>query len=84
MKHLLLAGVLLLGLASPAFANYCPSLWVRIDAALADGPKLAQETLAEIEKLRALGERQHEAGEHDRSIKTLKKALDLLKRASQQ
>ena len=83
MKRLFLAGVLMLGLVSPAFAYYCPSLWVRVDAALAEGPKLAEETLAEIKKLRALGEKQHDSGEHDQSIKTLNKALELLKQANQ-
>lgn len=77
-KSLITAGVLLGLIASPAFATSCPRHMAEIDAALAKTPSASAETLAEVKKLRAEGERLHEAGKHGESIKTLTRAKALL------
>lgn len=50
----------------------------QIDAALAAHPKLSAEQLAEVKKLRAEGEAQHNAGDHAASVETLAKAKKIL------
>jgi hypothetical protein len=50
----------------------------QIDAALAANPKLSAEQLAEVKKLRAEGEAQHNAGDHAKSVDTLAKAKAIL------
>jgi hypothetical protein len=63
---------------SPAFAMRCPMDMQQIDAALAANPKLSAEQLAEVKKLRAEGEAQHNAGDHAKSVDTLAKAKAIL------
>ncbi|MDQ1883188.1 hypothetical protein RA180_04165 [Aeromonas salmonicida] len=46
--------------------------------ALAKGPALSAEQLAEVKQLRAEGETLHKAGKHQASVDTLAKALALL------
>lgn len=72
---LLLAGLLF---ASNAFAFHCPMDMKKIDDALAAGPALSAEKLAEVKQLRAEGETLHKAGKHQESIDTLAKAMTLL------
>jgi hypothetical protein len=64
--------------ASTAFAAHCPADMAQIDAALAANPKLSAEQLAEVKKLRAEGEAQHNSGDHTRSVETLGKAKAIL------
>lgn len=79
LRNTLLAGLLAVGLASPAFAFQCPKDMAEIDAALAANPPVSAETLAEVKRLRAEGEKLHEAGRHQESVDTLHKAKELLK-----
>jgi len=72
---LLLAGLLFAG---TAFAFHCPMDMKKIDDALASGPPLSAEKLAEVKQLRAEGESLHKAGKHQESIDTLAKAMALL------
>ena len=65
-------------LAGPAFAMQCPTLWAKVDAALAAGTTLSEDQLAEVQRLRALGEEQHAAGDHAASEATLNQALGIL------
>ncbi|MNY73340.1 hypothetical protein D3C86_2121150 [compost metagenome] len=50
----------------------------RIDDALAAGPPISAERLAEVKQLRAEGEILHKEGKHQESIDTLAKAMTLL------
>ena len=73
-----LALALAVGASTAAFANHCPVDMQQIDAALAANPKLSAEQLAEVKKLRADGEAQHNAGDHAKSVETLGKAKAIL------
>lgn len=72
--------LLLIGLlfASSALAFHCPADMKKIDDALAAGPALSAEQLAEVKQLRAEGETLHNAGKHQASVDALAKALALL------
>jgi hypothetical protein len=49
-----------------------------VDAALAENPKLDEETMKEIKTLREEGEKQHAEGDHKKSVQSLNQALLLL------
>ncbi len=51
----------------------------KIDAALAQNPRLSAAELAEVKRLRAQGEMLHKAGKHQESVDTLAKAMKMLK-----
>ncbi|WP_310597874.1 hypothetical protein [Aeromonas aquatica] len=72
---LLLAGLLFAG---SALAFHCPMDMKKIDDALAAGPALSAEKLAEVKQLRAEGETLHKEGKHQESVDTLAKAMTLL------
>ncbi len=78
MKRILLAAVALGFLATPALAFHCPADMAKIDAALAANPSLSAEQLAEVRRLRAEGESYHQAGQHQESVDTLAKAMEIL------
>ena len=78
MKRILVAAALSFALASPALAFHCPKDMAEIDAALAKGPALSADQLAEVTKLRAEGEAMHKAGKHQESVDTLAKAKKIL------
>ncbi len=78
MKRILLAAVALSFLASPALAFHCPADMAKIDAALAAGPQISAEQLAEVKRLRAEGDEYHQAGQHQESVDTLAKAMAIL------
>ena len=70
-KSILMAG--LVSFSSLAFAHNCPNEMKQIDAALKVS-KVEASKLDEAKKLRADGEAQHAAGNHDASMASLKKA----------
>jgi dihydrodipicolinate synthase/N-acetylneuraminate lyase len=72
MKRLFLASAIMLGFASPAFANHCPKDIKLIDAAL------AQQSNAEAKALRDKGEALHKAGKHAESLEALHQAMQIL------
>lgn len=78
MRTFLLAGVLLVGLGSPAFAFSCPKDMAEIDAMLERQPAVSEQTLAEVKRLRAEGEELHRAGRHAESVEALHRAKALL------
>jgi len=78
MRSMLLAAALALAIATPAFAFHCPADMAKIDAALAANPSLSAEQLAEVKRLRAEGEEYHKAGQHQESVDTLAKAMEIL------
>ncbi len=68
-----------LAMSGTAFAFHCPADMAKIDAALAQSPKLSAAELAEVKRLRAEGEMLHKAGKHQQSVDTLAKAMKMLK-----
>jgi hypothetical protein len=76
MKVLITAGVLAL-LASPVLAFQCPADMAAIDAAL-QNTSLSEEDLARVKELRATGEAEHAAGNHQASVDALAEAKKLL------
>jgi hypothetical protein len=77
MKRLLLSSAFLL-FAFPALAFQCPADMSKIDAALASNPAISAEQLAEVQQLRAEGEAEHQAGNHQASVDALAKAKQIL------
>lgn len=78
MKRLLLATAFSLIFGLPAFASQCPMDMAKIDEALAGNPDLSAEQLAEVQELRAEGEVQHKAGNHEASMDALAEAKAIL------
>ncbi|GGO35136.1 hypothetical protein GCM10010991_26940 [Gemmobacter aquaticus] len=76
MKMLITAGFLAL-LASPTLAFQCPADMAAIDAALQTA-SLSAEDLARVKELRAMGEAEHDAGNHQASVDALAEAKKLL------
>lgn len=77
-KIAVLAALLVMPWATPAFANECPTDMKEIDAALAKNPKLSAAQLELVKKLRAEGEQLHKAGKHTESMEVLDKAKTIL------
>jgi len=78
MKLQLLITALALVVCSSAFAMHCPLDMKKIDAALAAGPNLSDQDLAQVRSLRAEGEQLHKAGKHQQSVDTLGEAMRIL------
>ncbi|MDP3196923.1 hypothetical protein [Tabrizicola sp.] len=74
---ILIAASLLAVLASPVLAFQCPADMKAIDAAL-EAADLTDEELARVTELRALGESEHQAGNHQTSVDALAEAKALL------
>ena len=72
------AAAVLLGGSSLALAHNCPNEMKAIDAKLATQPTLSAEHAARVKKLRADGEMQHKAADHNASMKSLGEAKTLL------
>jgi hypothetical protein len=64
--------------AGSAFAFHCPADMKKIDAALAQNPKISEAQMAEVKKYRSEGEALHKAGKHQESVDTLAKAMKIL------
>jgi hypothetical protein len=80
MKRIaVLATVLAMAWATPAFPSECQQDMVEIDAALANPPKkLNPSALDKVKKYRALGEKQEKAGKFKECFQTLDKAKRIL------
>lgn len=76
MKHLIIAATLAL-FAGPAFAFQCPADMSAIDEAL-ETADLSAEDLAKVQELRATGEAEHAAGNHQASVDALAEAKEIL------
>jgi hypothetical protein len=76
-RHITLALGLLFA-SGAALAHNCPNEMKAIDAKLATKPALSQADMTKVQKLRADGEAQHKAGDHDASMKSLGEAKKLL------
>jgi hypothetical protein len=78
MKRTLTLAAGLLLACGAAFAFHCPKDMAQIDAALAKHPKLSAEQMKEVKELRAKGEVEHKAGQHQASVDDLAKAKQIL------
>ncbi|WP_309084193.1 hypothetical protein [Chelativorans sp.] len=67
----------LLALPAAALANQCPQMMAEIDAALPSA-NLSEADRAKVVELRAKGEQEHQAGNHDASEAALEEAKSLL------
>lgn len=76
MKTFITAGLFAI-LAGPVLAFHCPADMAAIDTAL-ETASLSDEQLARVKELRATGEREHEAGNHQASVDALGEAKALL------
>lgn len=74
----ILAALGLLLASGAALAHYCPADMKAIDAKLATKPALTRSDMSKVQKLRADGEAQHKAGDHDASVKSLGEAKKIL------
>jgi len=78
MKRTLALAAALAFASGAAFAFHCPKDMKQIDAALAKHPKLSAEQMKEVKELRAKGEAEHKAGNHQASVDDLAKAKQIL------
>ena len=77
MKNMSLAALLVLGLVSPALANHCPMDMKKIEAAMKT--TMADDaTKKNVMELYNKGKSEHDAGNHDASVKDLGEAMKLL------
>lgn len=72
-----LIALALLAFPASALAHSCPALMAEIDAALPES-SLSDSQLQEVRDLRARGEEEHQAGNHDASMATLEDAKNRL------
>jgi hypothetical protein len=77
MTRLLATAATLALLAGPALAFQCPADMAAIDAALATA-SLSEADMAKVKELRAKGEEEHAAGNHQASVDALAEAKALL------
>lgn len=64
-------------MAAPAFASQCPALMTQIDEALATSD-ISEDERAQVLELRAKGEEEHAAGNHEASEEALEEAKAIL------
>lgn len=76
MRRLFVAA-LVLGLAGPAVASQCPTLWKQVDDKLSTA-QVSGADKAKVMELRQSGEELHKAGDHAGSEAALNEALALL------
>ena len=77
MKSLLAAGTILIALAGPAFASECPAQIQKAEEAL-NTSSLDEAAKTKISEHIAQAKSEHEAGQHDASLATLKHTMQLL------
>ena len=77
MKKIIIAAALVAALATPAFANKCPTMMKKIDAAMAT-TQVDEATKTKVMALYDKGKAEHAAGDHAASEADLNEALKLL------
>lgn len=78
MKRTLAIAAALLFASGSALAFHCPKDMKQIDDALAKNPKLSEAQMKEVKELRAKGEVEHKAGNHQAAVDDLAKAKGIL------
>lgn len=64
--------------STPLWAMHCPMDMAKIDEQLQSNPPADPAILTRVKALREEGEKLHNAGDHDGSLKVLGEAQDLL------
>lgn len=64
--------------SAPLWAMHCPMDMAKIDERLESNPPSDPAILAQVQKLRAEGEKLHKAGDHAQSVQVLGQAQELL------
>ena len=64
--------------SAPLWAMHCPMDMAKIDERLETNPPSDPAVLAQVQKLRAEGEKLHKAGDHTQSLQVLEQAQELL------
>lgn len=77
MKRAMIATLVLMLIAAPAFAFHCPKDMAKIDEAMKTA-KLSAGEKTQVEQYRKTGDELHKAGKHQESIDTLAKAMAIL------
>lgn len=77
MLRTMLLALSLLVFPAAALAHSCPAVMAEIDAALTSAT-LSEADMTKVKELRARGEEEHAAGNHDASMATLAEAKGLL------
>ncbi|WP_157017796.1 hypothetical protein [Mesorhizobium xinjiangense] len=77
MRRIVLTALAILFVPAVALANSCPSVMAEIDSAMATA-SLSEADMTRVQELRAQGEEQHNAGDHDASLATLGEAKGIL------
>lgn len=77
MKKFILAAAMTMALSGAAYANQCPAMLNKIDAAMAT-TTVDEATKARAAELAAKGKTEHEAGDHAASEASLGEAMQLL------
>ena len=77
MRKSLIIAALVFGFATPAFASQCPNDMKAINTAM-ETANLSADDKAKVEKWLKNGEERHEAGNHEKAVRTLGKAKVLL------
>ncbi len=77
MKKIVLAAFTTLAFTSAALAHQCPADMAKIDEAMTTA-SISDEDKATVMELRAKGEEEHKAGNHDASVETLGQAKEIL------
>jgi hypothetical protein len=77
MKKYVLAAALVAALATPAFANKCPTIMKKIDDAMA-ATQVDEATKTKVMALYETGKTAHAAGDHATAEADLNEALKLL------
>ena len=77
MLRTALVALSLVAFPAAALAHSCPSVMAEIDAAL-PAATLSEADMTKVKELRARGEEEHAAGNHDASMATLAEAKTLL------
>jgi len=78
MKRTLTLAAALLFASGTALAFHCPKDMKQIDDALAKNPNLSAAQMKEVKELRAKGEAEHKAGNHQAAVDDLAKAKTIL------
>lgn len=77
MLRIMLLALSLLAFPAAALAHSCPAVMAEIDAAM-PAATLSEADMTKVKELRARGEEEHAAGNHDASMATLEEAKGML------
>lgn len=75
MRAILIVGTVLTAVATPAWANQCPSSIAALDEQMRQhGSMLSSDKVAQVKELRDKAERAHAAGSHDEAMQAVQQA----------